>query len=136
MMQSPEAVLCRVLAASPEVARLAAFRQYPNGSIVAEQLPFIAWRRTGIGRTQTLAAPAGLPRVTVDFVVYSATYETGRELADAVRLILDGYGGTVLGCTVSQVSLENEADDLVQLAGGDLPPVYQITQTYDVWWQE
>jgi hypothetical protein len=22
------------------------------------------------------------------------------------------------------------------LAGGDLPPVYQITQTYDVWWQE
>lgn len=136
MMQSPEAVLCRVLAASPEVARLASFRQYPNGSIVAEQLPFIAWRRTGIGRAQTLAAPSGLPRVTVDFVVYSASYETGRELADAMRLILDGYGGTVLGCTVSQVSLENEADDLVQLAGGDLPPVYQITQTYDVWWQE
>jgi len=135
-MQSPEAALCRVLAASPSVARLAAFRQYPNGSIVAEQLPFIAWRRTGIGRVQTLDAPSGLPRVTVDFVVYAGTYESARELADAVRLILDGYGGTVLGCTVSQVSLENEADDLVTLAGGDLPPVYQITQTYDVWWQE
>jgi hypothetical protein len=37
---------------------------------------------------------------------------------------------------VSQVSLENETDDLVTLAGSDLPPAYQITQQYDVWWQE
>lgn len=136
MFKSPEAALCRVLAASPEVARLAGFRQYPNGSVVGEQLPFIAWRRTAIGRTQTLQDPAGLPRVTVELSVYAATYEAAREVADAMRLILDGYGGSVLGCTLSQCSLENEADDLVALAGGDLPPVYQVTQTYDVWWQE
>jgi len=24
----------------------------------------------------------------------------------------------------------------VQLAGADLPPVYQVTQRYDVWWSE
>jgi hypothetical protein len=37
---------------------------------------------------------------------------------------------------VSQVSLENENDDFVTLAGADLPPAYQITQQYDVTWQE
>lgn len=136
MFRSPEAALCRVLASSPSVARLAGFRQYPNGSIVAEQMPLIAWRRTGVGRTQTLQAPAGIPRVTIEFSVYASTYEAGREVADAMRSILDGYGGEVLHCTVSQCSLENESDDLVTLAGGDLPSVYQITQTYDVWWQE
>jgi len=136
MFKSPEAALCRVLQASPDVARLTGFRQYPNGSVVAEQLPFIAWQRTAIGRTQTLQNPAGLPRVTVEIVVYASTYESGREVADAVRSVLDGYGGQVLGCTVSQVSLENETDDLVTLAGSDLPPAYQITQQYDLWWQE
>lgn len=136
MFKSPEAALCRVLAESPSVARLVGFRQYPTGSVVGEQLPFIAWRRTGIGRTQTLQAPAGLPRVTLDLAVYAATYESAREVADAVRVVLDGYGGSVLGCNLSQCSLENETDDLVTLAGGDLPPVYQVTQTYDVWWQE
>lgn len=136
MFKSPEAALCRVLQASPEVARLTGFRQYPNGSVVAEQLPFIAWQRTAIGRTQTLQNPAGLPRVTLEFAVYASTYESAREVADAVRSVLDGYGGSVLGCTVSQCSLENERDDLVSLAGADLPPAYQITQQYDVWWQE
>lgn len=136
MLKSPEAALCRVLQSSPEVARLTGFRQYPNGSVVAEQLPFIAWQRTAIGRTQTLQSPAGLPRVTLEIVVYASTYESGREVADAVRSVLDGYGGSVLGCTVSQCSLENERDDLVTLAGADLPPAYQITQQYDLWWQE
>jgi len=37
---------------------------------------------------------------------------------------------------VSQASLEAESDDFVTLAGGDLPPAYQITMTFDTWWQE
>jgi hypothetical protein len=136
MFRSPEAALCRLLQETPSVARLCGFRQYPSGSVVGEQLPFIAWRRSAIQRMQTLQHPAGLPKVTAEFSVYAATYEAARETADAMRHVLDGYGGQILGCTVSQVSLENESDDLVSLAGGDLPPVYQITQQYDILWQE
>jgi hypothetical protein len=53
-----------------------------------------------------------------------------------MRSILDGYGGTLDNTTVDQVSLENEADDFVSLSGNEIPTAYQITQTYDVWWQE
>lgn len=78
----------------------------------------------------------GMPRVTVEFSIYGATYENAREIADAMRAVLDGYGGVSGTTQVNQTSLENETDDFVTLAGADLPPVYQITQTYDVWWQE
>jgi len=53
-----------------------------------------------------------------------------------MRETLDGWTGSAYGVVISQTSLENERDGFVQLDGSELPPVYQITQTYDVWWQE
>jgi hypothetical protein len=78
----------------------------------------------------------GVPRVSVEFAIYGSTYEQARDVADAMRLVLDGYGGTSNNTEVKQASLEQESDDFVTLTGADLPPVYQITQSYDVWWQE
>jgi hypothetical protein len=37
---------------------------------------------------------------------------------------------------VKHVALESERDGFVQLDGSELPPVYQITQTFEVAWQE
>lgn len=78
----------------------------------------------------------GVPRVTVEYNILGTTYEQTRDVADAMRVVLDGYGGTVDNTQIRQTSLENESDDFVELAGADLPRVYQITQTYDIWWQE
>lgn len=78
----------------------------------------------------------GMPRVSVEYSIYGTTYEQARELADAMRVVLDGYGGTADNTEVKQTSLEDESDDFAQLAGADLPPVYQVTQRYDVWWNE
>jgi hypothetical protein len=78
----------------------------------------------------------GVPRVSVEYSIYGGTYEQARDVADSMRLVLDGYGGTVDNTQIRQASLENESDDFVELAGAEVPPVYQITQTYDIWWQE
>ena len=136
MLKSPEAVLMRQLLATPAVARLVGRQVYAMMAPASAGYPFITYRRTSIDREQTLTNPVGVPRLSVELQVYAGGYEQAREVADACRATLDGYGGSALGCTVSQTSLENEADDFVTLQGGDLPPAYQITQTYDVWWQE
>jgi hypothetical protein len=96
----------------------------------------VTYRRAGIRREQTLKNPMGMPRVTLDFAIYGATYDQARDVADAMRVVLDGYGGTLDNISVEQTSLENEVDDFVSLAGAELPPAYQITQTYDVMWKE
>jgi hypothetical protein len=136
MLKSPEAVLLRALLASPAVALLMGRRVYAVMAPQSATYPFATYRRSAVDREQTLVAPMGVPRVSIEVQVYGGTYEQAREAADAMRSVLDGYGGSALGCTVSQVSLEAESDDFVTLQGGDLPPAYQITQTYDTWWQE
>lgn len=135
-MKSPEAVLRSALVGSTAVTTLIGTRVYPVIAPATAPLPLVTWRRTGITRSQTLGAPLGVPQVSVEYQIYAATYEAAREIADAMRVILDGYGGTVDNTIVKQTSLDNESDEFVQLQGSDLPAVYQITQTYEVWWQE
>lgn len=135
-MKSPEAVLRSALVSNTSVTAMVSARIYPLLAPKTASLPFITWRRSGISREQSLAGPIGVPTVSVEMQSFAATYEDVRELADRVRLVLDGYGGTVNNVEVKNVSLENESDDFVQLAGGDLPPVYQVTQTFNVLWQE
>jgi hypothetical protein len=136
MLKSPEAVLCRAIISEPSVAILIGTRAYPVLAPASATLPFITWRRAAIDREQTLAKPAGMPRVSVDFSIYASTYQQARMVADSVRFVLDGYGGSVENTTVRQTALQDESDDFVTLAGADLPPVYQITQRYDVIWSE
>ena len=135
-LKSPEAVLRSALVGSTSVTSLAGTRIYPVLAPASASLPFVTWRRSGVQREQTLGGPMGLPRVSVEYSIYGTTYEQARELADAMRVVLDGYGGTADNTTVKQTSLEDESDDFVTLAGADLPPVYQVTQRYDVWWSE
>ena len=135
-LKSPEAVLRSALVGSTAVTSLAGTRIYPVLAPASASLPFVTWRRSGVQREQTLGGPMGLPRVSVEYSIYGTTYEQARELADAMRVVLDGYGGTADNTTVKQTSLEDESDDFVTLAGADLPPVYQVTQRYDVWWSE
>jgi len=72
----------------------------------------------------------------MSLAVFASTYEQARRVADAVRGVLDGWHGSAYSVDVLQVSLETESDDFVTLEGGDLPPVYQITMTFDILWQE
>lgn len=135
-MKSPEAVLRSALVGNTAVTAMVGTRIYPVLAPATAPLPLVTWRRAGIQRSQTLAAPMGVPQVSVEYQIYAGTYEAARDIADAMRLVLDGYRGVVDNTTVRQTSLENEVDEFVQLQGSDLPAVYQITQTYDVWWQE
>lgn len=135
-LKSPEAVLRAALISSQPVAALVGTRVFPVIAPATAPLPFLTWRRSGIRREQTLSGPMGVPTVTVDFSIYATTYEEAREIADKARSVLDGYGGTSDNTTVNQAALVNESDGFETLAGADLPIVYQVTQTYDVLWQE
>lgn len=135
-LKSPEAVLRTALVGTPAVTSLVGTRIYPVLAPASASLPFVTWRRSGVQREQTLGRPMGMPRVSVEYSIYGTTYEEARQVADAMRLVLDGYGGTSNNTEVKQTSLEDESDDFVQLAGADLPPVYQVTQRYDCWWSE
>lgn len=136
MLKSPEQVVKHRIETSPALGRLLGFRVYPIVAPVSAALPFAVYQRAVIERNQTLSVPVGVPRVSVQVDTYAATYEQAREIADALRENLDGWAGSAYGVEVKHVALESERDGFVQLDGSELPPVYQITQTFDVSWQE
>lgn len=135
-LKAPEIVLRTALLNSTSVTSIVGSKVYPLLAPASASLPLVTWRRSAISREQTLSNPMGVPRVSVEFAVYGTSYEQARQLADNMRRVLDGYSGTVDNTQVRQTSLENEFDEFVTLEGADMPPVYSVTQTYDVWWQE
>lgn len=135
-MKSPESVLRAALVGNGTVVALIGTRVYPVIAPATAALPFVTWRRVAVKRQQTLGAPMGLAITSVEYSIYGVTYEQAREVADAMRQVLDGYGGTANNTEVKQTSLEQESDDFVTLAGAELPPAFQITQQYDTFWQE
>jgi len=136
MFQSPESVLWNALISDAAVTSIIGHRVYPHLAPASVDMPFVTWPRTGNNREQTFAGPMGVPKVTVEFLLFASSYLTARKLADAVRGVLDGYTGSFDNTTVRQASLESENDDVVTLDGAELPTVYAVTQSYDILWQE
>jgi hypothetical protein len=136
-LKSPERLIGDALVASPAVAEMAGDRVYPVIAPASAALPFVTWRRQAVQREATLSGPSGIATVTLAVDMYATTYEAVRELADRCRQTLDGFNGALGNwISVRNVSLLSESDGFVQLAGGELPPVYSVTQTYTVLWQE
>ena len=100
------------------------------------QIPFVVYSRSSIMREATLGGVSGVPRVRTDYTIYGRTYEECRVLADSIRQTLDGYTGTAYSIGVSRCTLDQESDGIATLEGGETPPAYQVTQTYEVLWQE
>jgi len=136
-LKSPEQAISTVLLSDPAVAAVVGTRIYPVIGPATAELPFATWRRSGVQRQHTLNGPMGMPTVLLSIELFALTYEAVRDIADRVRRALDGYGGSPADCVlVNNVSLDNEVDGYVQLAGGDMPPVYSVSQTYSIMWSE
>jgi hypothetical protein len=136
-LRSPELVLAAVLTSDTGVAAMVGARVYPVIAPADAAIPFVTWRRAAVQREHSLSGPTGLPKVLLSVDAFAETYEAVRELADRIRLSLDGYGGVASNSVlVNHVSLENETDGFIQLAGGEMPPVYSVTLTFSVLWSE
>jgi hypothetical protein len=135
-LQAPEYAVAVALQQDPAVALIVGDRVYPVLAPATADIPFITWRRQAVQRQQTLSGPMGMPTVVLAIDCYALTYRAVRDLADKIRRVLDGWGAQKLGSDIRNVSLDTEADGFVQLAGGDAPPVYSVTMTFSILWQE
>jgi hypothetical protein len=136
MTKIPEQLVIDQLENDPDVVALVADRVYPVIAPASAALPFVTWRRSNVTREMTLSGPLGMPTVSLAVDIYAESYAAVRQIADRVRAVLNGFrGGSGNYIHVSIVSIQAESDGFVQLAGGDLPPVYSVTQTYNVLWQ-
>jgi hypothetical protein len=132
----PEMVLHNAITSDAEIVRHVGYRVYPHLAPAVDDLPFINWRRRSIAREQTMAGPMGVPTVTLEYAIFAETYLEARQIADAMRAVLDGFTGRFDNTFVRHTSLDGEDDNVVSLDGSEVPNAYAVTQTYDILWQE
>jgi len=138
MIISPEKHVYQKLVTTPAVARLVGFQVFPIAVPKGAALPFIVYKRANIIRESALVGPIYHPVVSLQIASWALYYDTARELADEVRLALDGRIGTLSGCTISDIRLVSETDDYLDPAavGAQLPPAYEVRQLFQIRWQE
>lgn len=138
MIISPEKHVFQRLVTTPGVARLVGFQVYAIAVPKAAVLPFVIYKRNNIVREAHLAGPMFQPVVRLQIASWGLYYDTAREVADEVRLALDGHTGTLAGATISDMRLVSETDDFIDptAVGAQLPPAYEVRQLYEIRWSE
>ena len=138
MLVSPEKHVFQRLVTTPGVARLIGFNVFAIAVPKNAPFPFVIYKRNAIEREPHLSGPMFQPLVTLQVSSWGLQYDTARELADEVRLALDGHTGTLAGVTISDIRLVAEIDDFLDptVVGAQLPPAYEVRQAYQIRWQE
>jgi hypothetical protein len=138
MILSPEKHVYQRLVTTPAVARLVGFQVYPIAVPKTAVLPFVVYKRSNIIREPHLAGPMFQPVVSLQLSSWALYYDAARELADEVRLSLDGRVGTLAGVTISDIRLVSETDDFLDptAVGAQLPPAYEVRQLFQIRWSE
>lgn len=138
MIISPEKHVFQRLITTPAVARLVGFQVYPIAVPKTAILPFCVYKRNNIIRDTSLVGPLYQPVVNLQIASWALSYDVSRELADEVRLALDGRTGTLSGVTISDIRLVSETDDFLDPAavGAQLPPAYEVRQLFQIRWSE
>ncbi len=137
MLLQPEKHVYQVLAGNPAVARRVGFRIYAV-AVPKTDFPFLVYKRANVARESTLTGPMYLPLMSIQIASWALTHDVARELADDVRLALDGRTGTLAGVTIEDMRLVSETDDFLDPAtvGAQLPPAYEVRQLWQCRWQE
>jgi hypothetical protein len=139
MLISPEKHVYQKLVSTPGVARFVGFQVYPIAvPKTGASLPFIVYKRSNIMRDVALGGPLFVPMVNLQIASWALSYDAVRELADEVRLALDGHTGTMAGATIQDMRLMSETDDFLDptVAGAQLPPAYEVRQLFQIRWSE
>jgi hypothetical protein len=138
MIVTPEKHVFQRLVTAPQVARLIGFQVYAIAVPKTATLPFCIYKRNNITRESHLSGPMFQPIVHLQIASWALRYDDARELADEVRLALDGHTGTLAGTTISDMRLVSETDDFIDptTVGAQLPPAYEVRQLYQIRWSE
>jgi hypothetical protein len=139
MLLLPERHIYTRLTSAPGVARLVGFQIYPIAVPKGAAMPFIIYKRANVRREGTLSnTPLFMPEVSMQVASWSLSYDGAKELADEVRLALDGHTGTLSGVTIHDMRLVSEVDDFLDptAVGAQLPPAYEVRQLFQIRWTE
>lgn len=130
-----KAINARLLAFSGVTALLDA-RVYPELAPQKATLPYVVYTRIDTEHLMTKDNAAGLANARIQINSVAATYLKAKQLAEQVRLALQGWSGTGNGVTVNVVHPLNEFDSPVMAGDATDEARHRVIQDFKVWFAE
>ena len=131
LVEAPEAFLFSRLTSQTNVSQHIGTRVYPIIAPQGTPLPLVVYQRTSVERPQSLTGNVGNPVVTLQLTTYGTSYTSGKNIARAVRLAIDGWTGTTASVTIQRTTLVSEADGVDLPADDQTLPYYNVQQTFE-----
>lgn len=134
--EAPEQFLFWRLTNHTSVSTLVGTRVYPVIAPMGTALPLVVYQRTNVSREQSLAGPVGAPVVSIQLTSYATSYTACKQIAQGIRLAVDGWTGTTQSVTITRTSLESENDGVTVPTDDTQTPYYNVQQSFSFRIQE
>ena len=121
------------LKANAAVSAIVGDRVYIAPIPQAKPLPFVVFRRRATDHIRSLTGPSGLRRTEFDLMCYSTDSAQVEQLAEAVRLSLDGWSGVWSSIRVTNVFVEEMEDTEIADQEGGEEVIFQVEIPIVVW---
>lgn len=106
-----EAAPVALLTADTAIDALIDGRIHPSKLVQSEPFPAITYLRVSTPRIRSHSGPSGLAHARVQINCWAETWTGARDLADLVRMRLDGWKGVAGGVRIGGIQLDSERDD-------------------------
>ena len=131
-MSAHEAIYTR-LSGNAAVRAIVDDRIYPARTPQDTTLPKIVFTTISQGRAPNTAGASGVtnPRIQID--CWADSNAGADALADAVRLALDGYRGTVASVQIRSCFLDAQRDAIVEPRDGGEQRIFGRSLDFNIW---
>lgn len=108
-----------ILLADLNLVALIGNRVYPNYVPQGAAVPAVTYQRISGPRDHTFDGPSGLVKSRYQLNSWADTYGDMESVADAVRIAMDGFSGTIGGRVIQNIESDDETDTPVIKPGVD-----------------
>ncbi len=137
---TPEEAVRKLLTDDTEVSELISSRVYAQHAPQKAPAPYIVYSRVSGDHLQHTTAPSGLASTSIQLDMFGVTYSQAKDLAEEVRLALDGFSGVVSTATktitIKTITIATHTD------GFEIPPaagqkgIHRVIMDFAVWYTE
>jgi hypothetical protein len=127
-----ESALVTYLNTVASITAIVGARIYPLEVPQQAAYPAITYERESTEHVRSMQGESGLARTSLAVTCWARSYDTAKQLADAVRLAIDGFQGT-WGTTQVASHLLDETDFLTPVPGNQPQRLIGVQLDLAIW---
>ena len=120
------------LASLNQVTAKVGARIYPTQAPQGQDPPYVVFQQVSVDHIEVMAGSHGLGRATTQITSWARTYRGAHEIAEEIRLGLQGYSGGL----IDWIHLEAHLDTYDPPAESERFGRFGVLQTFGIWHTE